>query len=109
MLTRASQWPAICLTAIAMLVPVQPLRAADADNGKQLSLQWCASCHLVSNDQQVGTSDSQPTFYDLAADRSWDEASLKTFLADPHPKMPDMALTPRETADIARYIDSLQP
>jgi len=84
-------------------------QAADADAGKALSLQWCSACHLVSNDQSVTASDSQPSFYDLAADKTWDEASLKTFLADPHPKMPDMSLGNQEIANIARYIQSLKP
>jgi hypothetical protein len=32
---------------------------------------------------------------------------LAFFLLDPHPKMPDMALTRAEAADLAAYISSL--
>jgi len=98
------------LAALSFLcAPGLSAQAADPDAGKALSLQWCAACHLVSSDQPVAASDSQPSFYDLAADQTWNEASLKTFLADPHPKMPDMSLGNQEIANIARYIQSLKP
>lgn len=83
--------------------------AADAQNGKKIALQWCSSCHLVSEDQDTAASVSLPSFFDLSKDESWTEDNLKTFLADPHPKMPNMNLANREIADIARYIDTLTP
>ncbi len=82
--------------------------AADAVNGKALALQWCASCHLVSNDQTSASGASLPSFYDISRDLSFNEAALKTFLADPHPQMPNMSLTNLEIADLARYIDTLE-
>ncbi|MTI43267.1 cytochrome c [Roseibium hamelinense] len=82
---------------------------ADPNAGKTIALQWCASCHLVSDDQPVADSASVPSFLDISKDADWNEASLATFLANPHPKMPDMNLTTREIANIAEYIDSLAP
>lgn len=81
--------------------------ASDVVNGKALALQWCASCHLVSNDQPTGVSASLPSFFDISRDAQWSDERLATFLADPHPKMPDMSLATSEIEDIAGYIGSL--
>jgi hypothetical protein len=37
----------------------------------------------------------------------FDRDKVAFFLLDPHPKMPDMALTRSEAADLADYIASL--
>ena len=50
---------------------------------------------------------SLPSFYDIAKDPDWTQASLATFLKDPHPKMPNMNLGNVEIANLASYIDSL--
>lgn len=86
-----------------------PVLAADAAAGKTLALQWCSSCHLVSNDQKTAADMSLPSFYDVAKDPDWTEVTLATFLADPHPKMPNMNLKNMEIANLARYITSLEP
>lgn len=84
-----------------------PALAADAAAGKALALQWCSSCHLVADDQPTAASTSLPTFYDISKDPEWTEATLATFLADPHPKMPNMNLGNTEIANLAKYINSL--
>ncbi len=88
---------------------LSPALAADAAAGKALALQWCSACHLVAEDQPTATSVSLPSFYDMAKDPDWTEATLATFLADPHPKMPNMSLGNREIANLAKYISSLAP
>ena len=84
-----------------------PAAAADADAGKALALQWCSSCHLVSNDQTTASSTSLPSFYDMAKDSGWTEDTLKVFLANPHPKMPNMTLSNNDISDLSRYILTL--
>ena len=81
--------------------------AADADKGKVIAQRWCASCHLVSPEQNKASVDV-PSFMDIAKRRS-DGKSLSTFLADPHPVMPQMALTRDDVADVVRYIQSFNP
>lgn len=93
--------------AVIIAAAVSPGFAADADHGKELALQWCSACHLVSNDQDRVSGASVPSFYDVAKAPGFDEDGLKIFLADPHPKMPNMTLSNSEIADIARYISSL--
>ncbi|PVB61567.1 cytochrome C552 [Labrenzia sp. 011] len=87
---------------------MSPAWAGDAATGKTLALRWCAACHLVAEDQPSVASTSLPSFYDIAADPGWTEAGLTTFLADPHPSMPGMALGNTEIANLAAYISSLK-
>lgn len=100
-----------CLAALMLVAPVSSgsVHAADPATGKTLALQWCSSCHLVSDDQPTAASVSLPSFYDIAKDPDWTQASLATFLKDPHPKMPNMNLGNVEIANLASYIDSLSP
>ncbi|MEO0976377.1 MAG: c-type cytochrome [Pseudomonadota bacterium] len=95
--------------ALGLSMGATPALAADPATGKTLALQWCASCHLVSDDQPTAASVSLPSFYDIAKDPDWTQASLATFLKDPHPKMPNMTLGNVEIANLASYINSLAP
>lgn len=103
----------LVLPAIAALfwglVPAEPAQAGDPATGKALALQWCSACHLVAEDQPSASSTSLPSFYDMARDPDWSEETLATFLANPHPKMPDMSLGNTEIANISAYIGSLAP
>lgn len=81
--------------------------AADAAKGEVIAKRWCAACHLVSSDQTHANSDV-PSFASIAHKKQPSE-KLKTFLTDPHPKMPDMNLSRSEIADIVAYIGSLDP
>jgi len=93
--------------AVILAAAVGPAFAADADHGKTLALRWCSTCHLVANDQDRVSGASVPSFYDIARAPGFDDEALKIFLADPHPKMPNMTLSNSEIADITRYIRSL--
>lgn len=97
----------IALFATTLWLSAGSAQAADPANGKALALQWCASCHLVAEDQPAVSSVSLPSFFDIARDGGWTEDMLATFLADPHPQMPSMALSNTEIADLSRYIGTL--
>ncbi|WP_395665028.1 c-type cytochrome [Methylocella sp.] len=79
----------------------------DAARGETIARRWCASCHVVAPGQSPA-SDGAPSFMSVAAKVVSPDA-LKAFLADPHPKMPDMSLTRDEIADLAAYIVGLEP
>ncbi|WP_188914940.1 c-type cytochrome [Salinarimonas ramus] len=91
---------------LASLLASPAARAADVEEGRAIAERWCASCHLVSREQETAT-DEVPTFHAIAARGDLSGETLTAFLADPHPVMPDMALTRDEIADLASYIDSL--
>jgi mono/diheme cytochrome c family protein len=82
--------------------------AADASNGERVARRWCASCHLVAPNETGPTSEAPP-FASLAAREDFDSAKIARFLLDPHPRMPNMALTRDEAADLAAYIGTLKP
>jgi mono/diheme cytochrome c family protein len=79
---------------------------ADAARGEILSRHWCASCHIVANDQKRG-ADSAPPFATIARKPGFDGTKIAQFLMDPHPKMPDMQLSRDEAKDLGAYIASL--
>ncbi len=82
-------------------------KGGDKAHGQTIAKRWCASCHVVTQDQKTAQSDA-PSFYDIAQRRT-DRKQLSHFLADPHPRMPDMHLSRREIDDIVSYIRSLDP
>jgi mono/diheme cytochrome c family protein len=96
----------LVLLSAALLALCSPSRAADVQNGKRLSEQWCASCHVVSAEQRSASTDV-PGFSEIGRQGSFDAARLALFLLEPHPRMPSMALTRSEAADIAAYIKVL--
>ena len=77
--------------------------AADAQKGEIIAKRWCASCHVVSSDQQQGTAQAPP-FSAVASKPDFNEMVIAYFLLAPHPRMPDMNLTRSEAADLAAYI-----
>lgn len=86
---------------------VMPAAAADVDHGEQLARRWCASCHIVAEDQTRG-SDNVPTFPAVARRPGFTAEKIARFLRDPHPKMPDMHLSRTEADDLAAYIGTLK-
>jgi mono/diheme cytochrome c family protein len=78
------------------------LAAGDAAHGGVIAKRWCAACHVVSPEQRSAKADAPP-FADIA--QRWpDDKPLSAFLADPHPKMPDMSLSRKEIEDLVAYI-----
>jgi mono/diheme cytochrome c family protein len=77
--------------------------AADARKGEILAKPWCTICHVVSSDQQQGTTQAPP-FSAVANKPDFNETTVAYFLPTPHPRMPDMNLSRSEAADLAAYI-----
>ena len=77
--------------------------AANLDNGSTLARRWCTGCHVVSGDQIKGT-DIAPSFASIAERPDFNVEKLASFLLEPHPKMPNMALSPEEVKDISAFI-----
>jgi mono/diheme cytochrome c family protein len=92
----------LCAASLALAVPAATA-FADPDNGEKLARRWCAACHLVSPDQQRATTDAPP-FAAIARTPGFNRDKLAYFLLEPHPKMPNMALSRSEAADLADYI-----
>lgn len=98
--------PAIGLAACAFAFSAAPA-FADVQTGAIIAERWCAECHLVGPDQ-IRAIDGVATFAEVARREDVTEESLRAFLASPHPRMPDMALTRNEIRSLVAYIESLE-
>ena len=97
-----------CLAAmILFLCSNEAVFAADADNGSRLAERWCAACHIVSNTQRNGNDGAMP-FASIARKADFNAEKLAFFLLEPHPKMPNMALSRDAVHDIAAFIAKQQ-
>ena len=93
--------------AAALLLSMAAAYSGEAEHGRDLAKRWCASCHVVSPDQQRANTDAPP-FATIANSPTFDPKRLAYFLLEPHPKMPQMALSRFAADDIAAYIQSLK-
>jgi mono/diheme cytochrome c family protein len=106
---RRSLRRAIAVAAFAMTAaPAAAQETANRLAGHDLAVRWCSSCHLVDAGVQHQGSDAVPTFAAIAAMPSTTAASLSAFLATPHAKMLDYALSRTDIADVSAYILSLR-
>jgi mono/diheme cytochrome c family protein len=95
--------PRLPLLLAVALVLSTPALAAGEDDGRRIAERWCASCHIVSS-SQTKAQDGVPSFARIGASQGFDEKSLTAFLASPHPRMPDMALSRPELAALVAWI-----
>ena len=87
------------------------VQAQDGDvaAGHAFAREACNACHRVDAEHRaprlivIG-----PGFRDIANTRGITATALRAFLATSHPKMPNLILTPQETADVIAYILSLR-
>lgn len=104
---------AIAVSTVAFLAPASSHALDDVSNGRRLATQWCATCHLVTPDQNKASADAPPFL--TIAKRSQEELDLlPSFLANPaHMKpgtqMPNFNLSRQAIGDLVAYIRSLKP
>jgi mono/diheme cytochrome c family protein len=105
---------ALAATASTMAA-AQPSAAARA--GKELAVEVCAYCHVVSADQPVQPTLNQPTrsFEQIANDPASNAKSLKRFISTTHwdgrtypMTMPNPILLDQDTDQVVSYILSLR-
>lgn len=100
------------LTPLALLLFSAAAHAQQAqtrgnpDNGLKLARQWCTTCHVVEPAGRGG--DAGPPFAAVANRPDRTPQTLRAWLNDPHPPMPNLGLTRTEIDDIVVYIDTLQ-
>ncbi len=97
---------ALLISAVFLVLCEGPA-AADPERGRLLAQRWCVSCHVIGPDTPGG--DAGPALPVVAKRPGTSFESLRNWLADPHPPMPDLKLSATEFDDIADYILSLKP
>jgi mono/diheme cytochrome c family protein len=98
---------ALFQVTVVLLASTVRSYAADPAHGLALAKRWCASCHVVSPEQQRASADVPP-FATIARSPNFDARHLAYFLLNPHPKMPDLPLSRAAADDIAAYIATLK-
>jgi mono/diheme cytochrome c family protein len=99
----------VTLTMVAVLALTAPAAAqqstGDPAAGQELASKLCAACHIVGT-ERVG-SDVAPPFPVIAKDPDTTLYELHAWLGPAHPMLPNLALTPKQIADINAYLDTL--
>jgi len=95
------------LIAVAVALPAAAQERGDPAAGHELASQLCTSCHIVGT-EAVG-SDVAPPFPVIAKDPELTFSERQAWLSPMHPILPNLALTPKQIADINAYLDSLRP
>ena len=81
----------------------------DAKSGLALAGEWCASCHVVEENQATASDVIAPPFASIAGtldDARRDE--LNAWLTAPHGPMKDISLSRQQIADVLAYIATLK-
>jgi mono/diheme cytochrome c family protein len=110
MLVRALAATVIVANAGAFSARAQDLGGAiDVRAGRELAITTCSECHVVVprrwTPRPVG---GPPDFADIAATPGMTATALFVFLHTPHPTMPNLVLSDRESNDAVAYILSLK-
>jgi mono/diheme cytochrome c family protein len=97
------------LLAGALLADTVPAEAQQVrvDAGRAVAQRWCVNCHVIGPSQAQG-SDQTASLRAIANKRGTTSGSLHAFLAVPHGKMPDQALSNADLDAVVAYILSLK-
>jgi cytochrome c len=92
--------------AFAFALAAAAQEPGNAEAGHELASKLCAGCHIMGN--QRSGSDQAPPFPAIARNPDVSLAELHGWGGAGHPMLPDLALTPKQVADINAYLDSLR-
>jgi mono/diheme cytochrome c family protein len=101
--------PRLIVSMVALLAITRSAAAQEATGdpaaGHELASQLCAACHIVGT-ERVG-SDVAPPFPVIARDPDMTLTELHAWIGPAHPMLPNLALTPKQIADVNAYLDTL--
>jgi mono/diheme cytochrome c family protein len=99
----------LILSMLALLAMSRSAAAQEATGdpaaGQKLAAQLCTACHIVGT-ERVG-SDVAPPFPVIARDPDMTLTELHAWIGPAHPMLPNLALTPKQIADVNAYLDTL--
>jgi mono/diheme cytochrome c family protein len=94
---------------LGIIATVSVAQAQDIEQGRQLALEVCATCHAVLPDEVLSPVATAPSFEVVAMTPGMTAAALNVWLtAQSHPTMPNILLSQQEVGDVSAYILSLQ-
>jgi cytochrome c2 len=81
----------------------------DSEAGRVYARELCSPCHAVTAEQAAQrTIAIAPDFQTIANTPGMTAAALRAFLQMPHPKMPNLILSPEQSADVIAFLLSLR-
>ena len=81
----------------------------DAEAGRTYARQVCSPCHAVTAEQAAQRVIAiGPDFQAIANTPGMTATALRAFLQTPHPKMPNLILTPEQSDDVIVFLLSLR-
>jgi mono/diheme cytochrome c family protein len=97
--------------AVALSASAFSAEAQDGDiaAGHAFAREACKLCHLVQpEDGSMRSLVIGPALLNIANTPGMTVTALRVLLTSSHPKMPNLILTPEQTADVIAYILSLR-
>ena len=82
--------------------------AQGIEAGRQVVQRYCTQCHAIEGVAPPPGSTAAPPFSAVAAMPSTTELSLRAFFQTPHKNMPNLMLSPGDTANVIAFILSLR-
>ena len=107
MMQIRSNWRNVLRAAVFVFLGVTgAASAADIEQGQRIYQRWCVECH--GSIAAKTARDSAPPLAQIVRDKTLTPGALRTWLANPHPPMPNLSLGRREIEDIIAYLQSLR-
>ena len=97
---------ALLLTTGAQFASTQEV--GDTTAGMAYAEGVCAECHAVKKGQRVSPHERAPAFELVANSRGMTQMALRVWFQSPHPSMPNLMLTEKQSDDMIAYILSLK-
>lgn len=76
----------------------------EQSEGEAFARASCATCHAVDRGGRLSPNDAAPPFSELAANPAITALALRVMLQTSHQSMPNLSLTPDQTAAVVAYI-----
>ena len=82
--------------------------SGNPEAGRLYAREVCSPCHAVTAEQASQRMIAvAPDFQRIANTPGMSAIALRAFLQTPHPKMPNLILTPEQSADVIAFVLSL--
>ena len=105
---RTAFMPAVLLATFAIAANAQE-GAGDPQTGHVFAKRVCSPCHAVEPGPHAPRMfDIRPDFETVANTPGMTATALNAFLLTSHPKMPNLILSPEQSADVIAYILTLR-
>jgi len=96
------------LAAITYAANAQEV-GGNSEVGRVYAREACSPCHAVTAEQRSRrTIAIAPDFQTIANTSGMTATALRAFLQTPHPKMPNLILSPEQSADVISFVLSLR-